>query len=108
MNSLLSGAARQVLDTDIILIDLDGTTYITSKQAAEYALEEDTGIRLLTKYPGGFITGGRLFPARTGKTVYAHVRHTRYRIATWQFEKVIDGPGYLAPALVCSPREVTA
>lgn len=107
MDPLFSGA-RQIMDTDVILIDLDGITYLTSIQAAEYALQEDKSVRLLTKYPGGFITGGRLFPARTGKTVYAHVRHTRYRIATWQFEKVIDGPGYLAPALVCSPREVTA
>ncbi len=107
MDSLLSGA-RQILGTDVILIDLDGITYLTSVQAAEYAIEEDTAVKLLTKYPGGFVTGGKLFPARTGKTVYAHVRHTRYRIATWQFEKVIEGPGYLAPALVCSPRGMTA
>jgi hypothetical protein len=98
-----SGAARQILDTDVIVIDLDGISYLTSIVAAEYAIDENTHVKLLKKWNGRLVTSGLLFPARTGKTIYAHVGHRRHRMAAWQFTKVLQGPGHLAPALYCVP-----
>ncbi len=101
-----SGVARQVLDEDAIIINLDGIPYITTISAAEYALQTDTRAKLLRKFEGKLITSGLLFPAKTGKTVYAHVGHSRYRMATYRFEQVMNSPGCIAPALYCPPREV--
>ena len=103
-----SGVARQVLNEDAIIIDLDGVSYLTTISAAEYAIQKDKGVNLLMKHRGELIKVGRLWPAITGKTIYAHVGLRRYRMAAWQFEEVLSSPGCIAPVLYCPPREMTA
>ncbi|HWQ64818.1 MAG TPA: hypothetical protein VN429_10415 [Methanospirillum sp.] len=104
---IASGVARQVMDEDAIIIDLDGISYITTISAAKHAIQNNARAKLMRKYDGKLTSDGLLFPAQTKKTVYAHVGSRRYRMASWQFEDVLKSPGCIAPALLCPPREVT-
>jgi len=103
MNSPYSGSARQVLDMDTIIITVDGDTYLVPVESAEYAIDEDTHVSLLKKYDGRLVAGGILFPAQTGRTMYAYARHRRYRMAMSEFRQVCLAPGYQAPLTFCVP-----
>lgn len=105
---IASGVARQILDEDAIIITLDDIAYLTTISAAEHAIRTDSRAKLMRKYAGRLTSDGILFPAKTGKTIYAHIGTRRYRMATWQFQHVLESPGCVAPALYCPPNEVTA
>jgi|GEM_PF-3746496 len=104
MSSLFTptGMARQIPSAEAIIINLENIPFVTTLDDAELVASGD-GAYLWTKYQGKMVACGRIFMGRTGKTVYTSIQGRRYRLASWQFRKVIKYPGFLAPALYCPP-----
>lgn len=103
--------ARRVADLDILLLELNGGIQYATR--IDLVRDMLSGIRtrapLWRKYQGRLVIDGLLFPAQTGKTVYAWTDKKRWRFATWQFSRTIEKPGIISEALFCPPRpEVTA